>query len=866
MSRPVTGIGKNNLQGEWNMTSQSPARPRNTSQIQLAVMAALAVTVVPGGIALAAPQAETSESAAPAEVGGGANANLEQVVVTATATGIRKLDASYTITAANLDEIKQANPRSTADLLKISPGVWPESTGGQTGANIEVAGFPTGGDAPYFTVQLMGSPVYGVPTLSFLEQSSMIRVDDTIERLEVVQGGPAVVFADGQPGATANFILRRGTDKPTGSLAYTYGSENLHRVDAFYSGKLADGWYGSAGGFYRFSDGVRDPGYPADKGGQFTGTLTRDVDAGSVTVYARVLRDRNQFITPIPLIQKGSDNFSAYPGFDPLKDTYNSQALRHVYLPTYPGGQGGDADLANGRGADIHFVGANADFKFDGGWTVSDKFLFTGGNMDTNALFSGSNPATLDEELRTLPTTLGGYQVPGPYTATYADTGTPVDPNQSVIHQGWWFIHKHLFSINNDLRASKRLFEGNTATVGLYVAHYTDHDKWSLGNQMLMTNTPRARPIVVTYQNGGQTFYRTDRQGFIDFTGNFDITEDGSATNVAGYLSDSWRIDRWLFDASVRAEHVSASNKVCNLSNYDLDNNPLTVYDNATPMCNGTFQTTDYNPTRVPWTVGVNYELAEHMSVYARVNRGYHFLDFDNGIRGNATGKTPPEQGISNQEVGFKYQTSWIFTDITAYHRKFNGLTYTPSNAQGAPITDEQLQYGSDSKGVNLNLVVTPIDRLKVQLLGNYLDGHYTDYDKCVPYNNTVVGSTTCVTINGQRLQRQPKFRFALTPSYSVPVPWGDLTAWVTYTHVGQHTQDQSALQLLGTYDTLDFGVVTDYGENWELRVQGTNVTNELGLTESNSRIFGPASGAGGVILARPMEGREVNVQVRYKF
>src|SRR5262249_39547542 len=159
---------------------------------------------------------------------------------------------------------------------------------------------------------------------------------------------------------------------------------------------------------------------------------------------------------------------------------------------------------------------------------------------------------------------------------------------------------------------------------------YTDNDKWSLGNQMLMTNTPNARPIVVTYQQNGQTFFRTDNQGFIDFSGNFDITEHGTATNVAGYLSDSWRIDRWLFDASARLEPVSASNTVFNLSNIDLDNNPLTVYNIPTPMCNGSFTTTDYNPTRAPWTVGANYELTDHMSVYARVNKGYHYLDFDN--------------------------------------------------------------------------------------------------------------------------------------------------------------------------------------------------------------------------------------------
>ena len=43
----------------------------------------------------------------------------------------------------------------------------------------------------------------------------------------------------------------------------TYGSENLKRADAFYGFKVADGWYGSVGGFYRVSDGVRDPGFGA---------------------------------------------------------------------------------------------------------------------------------------------------------------------------------------------------------------------------------------------------------------------------------------------------------------------------------------------------------------------------------------------------------------------------------------------------------------------------------------------------------------------------------------------------------------------------------------------------------------------------
>jgi outer membrane receptor protein involved in Fe transport len=150
-------------------------------------------------------------------------------------------------------------------------------------------------------------------------------------------------------------------------------------------------------------------------------------------------------------------------------------------------------------------------------------------------------------------------------------------------------------------------------------------------------------------------------------------------------------------------------------------------------------------------------------------------------------------------------------------------------------------------------------------LIGNYLDGIYTGYFACIKYVNPVTGNG-CATIDGRQLQRQPKFRIAVQPGYTLPMSWGDITAFLTYSHVGAHTQDQAGLQQLGTYHTLDFGVVANYGENWELRVQGTNVTNELGLTESNSRIFGPAAGAGGVILARPLEGREVNVEVRYKF
>src|ERR1700710_1952341 len=100
----------------------------------------------------AAPDAATRQSK------DGVAAEMQQVVVTGSAqsNGVRKIDASYSITTATEEQIKQAAPSSTADLLKIVPGVYAESSGGNAGANIEVRGFPSGGDAPFVTVQMEG--------------------------------------------------------------------------------------------------------------------------------------------------------------------------------------------------------------------------------------------------------------------------------------------------------------------------------------------------------------------------------------------------------------------------------------------------------------------------------------------------------------------------------------------------------------------------------------------------------------------------------------------------------------------------------------------------------------------------------------
>ena len=321
-------------------------------------------------------------------------ARLDEIVVTASAQGVKKLDASYNIVSLSLDEIKNANPASAAEIFKLSPGIWPEASGGQTGVNIDVAGFPNGGgDSPYFTTMIQGSPLYGSAALSFLDSSSLVRFDDTIERVEIVQGGPSTIFGPGQAGATANFILRTGSENTVGSIGVTWGSETMGRVDAFYSGKIKDGWYGSIGGFYRVSDGVRNPQYTADIGGQLTATLKHDLDGGSVMFWFRTLSDKNQWVADFPYIVSNG-KVTAYPGFNQLNSTYNSRQLQNFQIPS-PSGEYENDDISNGRGAQLNYFGSSLTENFGNGWSISNSFLFDGGYMNTQALVNNGNPQTL---------------------------------------------------------------------------------------------------------------------------------------------------------------------------------------------------------------------------------------------------------------------------------------------------------------------------------------------------------------------------------------------------------------------------------------------------------------------------------------
>ena len=106
-------------------TREATLRPIGRGAVLNSVAAAVA------GILYCAGSAYAAEVAAPAATT--SDNSLDEIVVTASAQGVRKLDASFNIVTMNLEAIQNFNPSSVAEIYKNSPGIWPEASGHMPG-------------------------------------------------------------------------------------------------------------------------------------------------------------------------------------------------------------------------------------------------------------------------------------------------------------------------------------------------------------------------------------------------------------------------------------------------------------------------------------------------------------------------------------------------------------------------------------------------------------------------------------------------------------------------------------------------------------------------------------------------------------
>src|SRR6185312_2768245 len=461
---------------------------------------------------------------------------------------------------------------------------------------------------------------------------------------------------------------------------------------------------------------------------------------------------------------------------------------------------------------------------------------------------------------------------PAMVQATFVNN-LPVNPAQSIVTQQVWDVQKKIVSAIDEFRVNKTLGFGNTVTFGVYAARYTMNDNWSLGSNVLITNQPNAAPIILTAATGGDIYHVSSSQGIVSANGGYQILQNGRATNIAPYISDTWKIDRWLLDAGVRVEHINLSQETSNLHDVQMGTK-FDLWDNAVSLPDGTFSHGHENNTIPTFSVGANYEFNDNMSAYVRVNNGVLFENFDDvrcNINNGSNGcpNRTPLQTVRNYEGGFKIQNKWTLIDASIYRKTFKGIAYTPTDINSVPIGPAST-FGSTSTGGRIDGSVTPfassdnapLSTFRITISGIYEKAHYQDFQGCFIYTS-ITNQKVCGAINGNQLARLPKFQYRVTPSDTQSFGWGVLTEQLTYEHIGDRFQDESNLTPLPAYYDLAFGIDAMFGERFELRVLGSNLTNQLGLTEGNAR-FGGNTVQNNVGFGRSILGREINVTAKY--
>ena len=765
---------------------------------------------------------------------------------------------SYAVNSLSQADIQKLAPKSLADLVGTLPGIQIESTGGEVQEITRVRGIPT--DRGYLYFQQDGLPLFQELDGDFFNQGDgMNRPDLMTERLEVVRGGPAPIYAS-TAAAVANIITVTGDDTPRGKAQATLGTSGLYRFDAMQSGPLGDRTYYAIGGFIRQLDGYRHQGFPADRGGQIRANLKHEFDNGFIKVSGQYVNDKNIFYLPIPIADPRNPSVSLNQYINQHTGTLDTPALRAVnikyrdadgVIKDYAG------DLANGR--HMRFGNVALDYEGDyGDWHVSAKGGYTDGEDHFDALYSTTNSSDANDFAASfLPAAQKAFG-PGVSRLGYVFAGTngtaTYDPNSAsglVLPAQYRAVISKFYSAQGDLSITRK-FETGIGThdirVGTYASKYGETDFKAFQNYLFeLRSQPRPLDLVAYSATGSVLGTVTDNGAINDAVTLSSGKVDASV--VAVYGTDTWDIGSHLrVDVGFRHEWYSYNGFTRLTATTDLGN-PNTLADNATQAFTGAIANFRYKPDATNWTAGVNYDLNGHLGAYARASQ----LEVPPASSVALSFPTPSLLTTKAKlyEVGVKASYGRSYLYVTGFYTKFSPLNASfagvdPKTGQGNVTTN--FVGTAESKGLEADGLIHVGGPLSVAGSFTWQDPKYLNFTN----NKGVDGSRA----NGKQIIREPKIFLNVRPTVDFAVGENKVSLYGRYDYIGKRYVDFFNTTALPAYGYFGIGAQITHG-TWQFQVAGDNITNAHGLTEGNTqadRLTGQNTPE--AIFGRPLFGR----------
>ena len=768
--------------------------------------------------------------------------DLNEVIVTGVQNPKSKLQSSVAITTINSKGIEQKAPLSTADLIKAIPGFYVESSGGEVGNNVFPRGIPQEGAYQYVQLQEDGLPVFEDGELQFSNADVYERVDETVDRVESVRGGSGSIYATNAPGGIINFISKTGGASFAGTGKLTMSDYRTLRTDLDFGGPITEKLRYNIGGFYRYDEGIRSTGYPANLGGQVKANLTYLLDKGYVRAYYKKLDDRNLFYLPIPL-QNPSDP-QGINGFDPNFGTFASVNASVLNVPQ-PNGKNWVRNLENGIHPNLDAVGGEAFIDLGNGFNFKDSFRNTSIDLNYDAIFPGAPPMNAIDYAASV-----GIANP---VYSYVDNGQVIsnpgsmNGNGLVAQVGFWSILKQMNDFTNNLQFTYAN-EKNSIQAGYYFSSWRSHQYWNWSN-ILLEIKDQARLLNLANGNltpGSNNYYYTDN-GVTQISFLTRESEIRGRVN-AFYINDELKAtDKVTIDAGLRYDVNRYTGYNASTKNVDLGN-PTTQADNSVSEVVGPYTYWSYDVKELSASGGINYAFDENMASYIRISRGVRSPDeasfFDNAT--NLSVLKPTD--IKQFELGYKYQSSMIGIFANAFYMNMKNISYQDVLANG-----QQENKFADAKNIGLELeTIFKYENFSVDMTGTFQNPTYSNFSGMNAGGNTF-------NYNDNQVRRIPKLFFNITPGYEF-IP--GLEAHVRYSYFGKKYSDDANLFELPSYSVIDAGASYTVN-NITFAADGTNLSNTIGLTEGNPR---STLAPGQFFMARPILGRAFRFSVKVDF
>jgi outer membrane receptor protein involved in Fe transport len=795
---------------------------------------------------------------------------LNSVVVTAR-SGVEtrtKAETSYSITTIDEDRLRMQAPTSVTEAMKSVPGFWVEASGGEASGNIRARGIPVDG---FGSVTLLedGIPVQHDPALGYLNADQAFRLDETIERIEVVRGGPSSVFYSNAPAGAINFIPRRVGDTPDGLFKYTVGDYGLNRADFWYGTPVGSGWKLGVGGFYRKDSGIRDPGFDANKGGQIRVNLSKDFEHGRFSVDYKHMDDNVALYLGIPMRTYPNGKIKAVPGFDGNFGTLAGPETEHVMMKE---GNGSLYDFDNSLGTHVKRDQLTLKFDYDLGadWKLAESMRYD----DTKTQRNGMFPNTLMSATSFL-TSSANRTAWAPYLPAgtagvqlrYVDNPSQVFNNQNqngnglMVIGGLRGVTMPVQEFINDTRLLRKFEIGGQThdiSLGYYYAHFNQgFSRYSSTVLLDVQDNAKLLNLVAVDANGNPLRTLTDN-GIYHYGYEWENANGSSATNAL-YLSDEWQVtDALRIDGGVRQEHVNTRGWVELKQTLNQGTLP------TSSISAGTGKTVSYDHSfnKLGWTLGTNYQFSEQSGVFARWTSAFRLPNLSSYIT-NATA-TPIIQTMKLGEAGYKFSNRWLDLYATAFYTKydnvgFSNYVFDPNNNTS---TVQQGYATTKTTGLELESTWFPVSWFDVQVTATVEDPQY----KGLSYTDKTSTGPVLRNYTGNQLIRVPKTSFRVVPGLNLLD--GKLRLQLAYEHEGARFVDTANSVRLPAYNVLSASARYDVSQAFSLYFYADNINNSLGLTEGNPRAgeLQSADAGANTFIARPVLGRAFRAAVTYRF